>query len=443
MSDNGDNKTPRALPKSGGPKKGGTKDGITKDSGPKTPTSAEKGRKNMTQIELTPIESLLFFNMVRFNGNHDKIDWNLVASHSNLKNAASAKVRFRQILKKHDLMDQAPETPRSQAQKRKAAPKSDGLDDDEDGESSYNPSPVAAKASVRKRSARAGCGRGKRQKLGVKSEDEQDDEEAIADSIVGSPASAPKTDPETEIKDSKTESSEPGSKIMPLPNDDGVAGGIDGTDSASPQEYSRSQAPQGFSAGGAHLGVPGYHQTALPSNMGEAQMMQLQLRQPGMFPNSIDGNRSFAFPQPLNPNQLAALQAPRTPQMQPQQMTAEQRQRHQLMLEAQAQQFNRFEFMQMSPYHMRGIDMPGGNVPFGHMTQMQFSEQYPADIYNGGGTFFDQAHLGHDVDGQDEWDVESAEVKRKVTPEAKEEDEHEEGDEFNHEHEGKLKLEEI
>ncbi|KAI7774693.1 hypothetical protein LA080_008000 [Diaporthe eres] len=96
MSDHGDNKTPRALPKGGGPKNGGTKNGITKDSGPKdsgpkTPTSAEKGKKNMTQIELTPIESLLFFNMVRFNGNHDKIDWNLVASHSNLKNAASAK----------------------------------------------------------------------------------------------------------------------------------------------------------------------------------------------------------------------------------------------------------------------------------------------------------------------------------------------------------------
>lgn len=64
MSDNGDNKTPRALSKGGGPKKGGIKDGITKDSGPKTPPSAEKGKKNMTQIELTPIESLLFFNMV-------------------------------------------------------------------------------------------------------------------------------------------------------------------------------------------------------------------------------------------------------------------------------------------------------------------------------------------------------------------------------------------
>lgn len=89
MSDHGNNTTPRASPKGGGPKKGGTKDGSTKDSGPKTPTSAQNG--NMTQIELTPIESLLFFNMVRF-GSYEKIKWDLVAAHSNLKNAASARV---------------------------------------------------------------------------------------------------------------------------------------------------------------------------------------------------------------------------------------------------------------------------------------------------------------------------------------------------------------
>lgn len=60
--------------------------------GPKTPTRAEKStEEKMTQIELTPIESLLFFNLVRFN-NHENIDWSKVASHSNLKNAASAKV---------------------------------------------------------------------------------------------------------------------------------------------------------------------------------------------------------------------------------------------------------------------------------------------------------------------------------------------------------------
>lgn len=353
-------------------------------------------------------------------------------------------------------MDHAPETPRSQALKRKAAPKSEGLDDDEDGESSYNPSPVAAKASVRKRPSRAGGARAKKQKLGVKSEDEQDDEEAVADSVVVPPASAPQTDPETEIKESKTEP-EPGSGIMPLLNgdgvaggddcvtggDDGVAGGIDGTDSASPPEYSRGQAPHGFSTGVAHLMAPAYRQAALPANMSEVQMMQLQLRHPGMFPNTINGNHSFAFGQQLNADQLAALQAPRTPQLQPQQMTAEQRQRHQLMQEAQAQLFNRFELLQTSPYQMLGMDMPGGSLPLGHMNQMQFNEQFPADVYNGGGTFFDQAHLGHDFDGQNEWDVESAKVKREVTPEAEEEGEREDGDEFNHEHEGKLKLEEV
>lgn len=359
-------------------------------------------------------------------------------------------VRFRQILKKHDLMDQAPETPRSQAQKRKVAPKSEGLDDDEDGESSYNPSPIAAKASVRKRSSRAGGARTKKQKQGIKAEDEQDDEEAAADSVVLPPASAPKTDPETDIKESKT-GSEPGSDIMPQLNDDGfaggdhgVAGGIDGTDSASPQEYSRGQAPHGFgTVGVAHLMAPDYRQAALPANMSEVQMMQLQLPHPGMFANNINGNGSFAFGQQLNADQLAALQAPRTPQPHPHQMTVEQRQRHQLMLEAQAQQFNRFELMQMSPYHTLGMDMPGGNRPLGHMIQMQFNEQLPADVYNGGGPFFDQAHLGHDVDGQNEWGVESAKVKREVTPEAEEEGEREDGDEFNHEHEGKLKLEEV
>lgn len=48
MSDHGGNKTPRAS----------TKDGGTKD--PNTP------EKIITQIELTPIESLLFFNMGQY-----------------------------------------------------------------------------------------------------------------------------------------------------------------------------------------------------------------------------------------------------------------------------------------------------------------------------------------------------------------------------------------
>lgn len=71
MSNHGSNTTPGASPKGGGPK---------------TPT-----KKNTAQIELTPIESLLFFNMIRF-GNLQNINWDQVASHSNLKNAASARV---------------------------------------------------------------------------------------------------------------------------------------------------------------------------------------------------------------------------------------------------------------------------------------------------------------------------------------------------------------
>lgn len=43
-------------------------------------------------IELTPVESLLFFNIVRFNTDHTAVDWDQVALHSNLKNAGSAKV---------------------------------------------------------------------------------------------------------------------------------------------------------------------------------------------------------------------------------------------------------------------------------------------------------------------------------------------------------------
>ncbi|KAF3765960.1 hypothetical protein M406DRAFT_234566, partial [Cryphonectria parasitica EP155] len=51
----------------------------------------------------TPVESLLFFNIVRFNKDPSAVDWNEVAIHSNLKNAGSAKVRYRQIQKKYNL----------------------------------------------------------------------------------------------------------------------------------------------------------------------------------------------------------------------------------------------------------------------------------------------------------------------------------------------------
>lgn len=63
MPDHGGNAAHRATPKDDGSKNSGTK-----DVGPKTPTNAKNGKNNTTQIELTPIESLLFFNMVRFNG---------------------------------------------------------------------------------------------------------------------------------------------------------------------------------------------------------------------------------------------------------------------------------------------------------------------------------------------------------------------------------------
>lgn len=235
---------------------------------------------------------------------------------------------------------------------------------------------------------------------------------------------------------------------------------MDGTNSVSPHELTRDQAPQGFSADGAQLMAPVHRQSALPANTGEAQMVQRQLRHPSMPPHSIGGNDSTAFIQQLNPQQLAALQAPRTPQLQLNQMTAQQRHRHSLMLEAQAQQFDRFQNLQMLPF-MGGMDMPADNFSFGHMAQMQLNEPFPA-LYNGGATFFDQAQqLGHDVaygnaddegfpgrvDGQDEWDIENADIKREAPPgvmeEGDAEGECEDGDESKHGHEDKLKYEEI
>lgn len=87
---------------------------------------------------------------------------------------------------------------------------------------------------------------------------------------------------------------------------------------------------------------------------------------------------------------------------------------------------------------------------------MQLNEQFPAGIYNGGGIFFDQAQLGHDavygnaddydgrhfrglVDGQDEWNADSAYVKKEVTPEAMGEDDAD----GECEDAGELKLEKI
>lgn len=319
----------------------------------------------------------------------------------------------------------APETPRSQAQKRKAAQKpKEMLDDDEDDDSSYNPSTVVEKTSVRKRSSRGGE-RAKRQKVEAKTEDGQDDEEAPANNVVAASAPAPKTEHDTESNMKPN----PEAKIESGP-DDGVAGGIDGTDSASPHDQARAEAPQGFRAGAlGHLMVPGHRQSAPPANAGEPQMMQFQPRHHIMVPNGVDGNDSFPFGQQLDARHLVALQAQRIPQLQPQQMTAE-----------QAQLFNRFEAIQMGPYQMLAGDMGGASLPFGYMNQMQMNDQFPADIYNGGVSFFDQAQLGHDVgygdtDGQDEWDVEN----RGVTPEVKKEGEVE----AENEQEVKLKFEDI
>lgn len=134
----------------------------------------------MTTIELSGVESLLFFNMVRFNPRHDSINWEHVAYHSNLKNAASAKVsithsispcplwlgtdcekvRFRQILKKHGLEHMGPVTPRSQSTKRKAA------DFEEDGDAeAATPTPAPRlPVTLRKNAAGGRAGRGKKPK---------------------------------------------------------------------------------------------------------------------------------------------------------------------------------------------------------------------------------------------------------------------------------------
>lgn len=50
-----------------------------------------KGSKKATGVELTAVEGLLFFNIIRFNKDTSAVDWDQVAIHSNLKNAASAK----------------------------------------------------------------------------------------------------------------------------------------------------------------------------------------------------------------------------------------------------------------------------------------------------------------------------------------------------------------
>ncbi|ROW12981.1 hypothetical protein VPNG_04730 [Cytospora leucostoma] len=131
--------------------------------GPKTPKS---NKDRALSFELNAVESLLFFNVIRFNPCHDKVDWEKVAHASGLKNVNSAKVRFRQVIKKYKLEDVAPATPRQLASKRKAA---DGDDHGGDDGAPYSESNVpgapraAPCAAPRARPSRSG-GRRKRSK---------------------------------------------------------------------------------------------------------------------------------------------------------------------------------------------------------------------------------------------------------------------------------------
>ncbi|POS70607.1 hypothetical protein DHEL01_v211000 [Diaporthe helianthi] len=396
MPNHGGNTTPSPSSKDDGVKKVNAKGGIkdsTKDGSPKTPTNVKNGKKRGTQIELTPIESLLFFNMVRFNG-----------------------VRFRQILKKHGLMDQAPETPRSQAQKRKATMKSEeNVDDDEDVDSCYNPSAGNAKPGARKRSApRTAGSRTKRTKARLTPEQDQDDEDAVAQIVGAAPSPASTLNSKTEIKAEGKPVSEPGSDGgIELLDDDGVAGAIDDTTSASPYEQSHGQAPlpQALGAGAAYLSDLSCHQSGLPAPMDEPHARELLHL--GMVPDSADAYGSFDFGQRPSSGQVVALQARRHAQL-------------------QARHSTRFQAPQMLPYQMTPV-MTGDNLSFGYIGPTQFSQHFPVGAYSRAPSF-DQSQIGHAVgynyladevfrgrlDGQDDWALDDRTVKREATPEVEE-----------------------
>lgn len=304
-------------------------------------------------------------------------------------------------------------TPRSQAQKQKAAMKSEeSVDDDEDVDSSYNPSPGTAKPGARKRSApRAAGSRAKRTKGRLTSEQEQDDEDAVVNSVDAAPSPASKLRSEPEIKSEGKNGSEPGSDSgIALLNGDGMAGAIDGTTSASPFEQSHSQAPspQALGTDAAQLSDLSYHQSGLPAHMRDHQATELL--HPGMVPNAADGNGSFGFGQRLSPGQVAALQARRDSHV-------------------QLRQPARLQASQMLPYQTTSF-MPGDNLPFGYIGPTQFNQHFPVGAYNGV-PFFDQAQLGHSVeydylddetlqgrlDGHDEWTFDDVSVKREESPE--------------------------
>lgn len=183
-----------------------------------------------TGIELTPVESLLFFNIVRFNNDPTAVDWESVATHSNLKNAASAKVnppplspvshpimalethrfdccqvRYRQIQKKYGLDGLTPGG-RAGPLKRKApgdtALAAAGANDHNDAGGQAGETP-AKKAPSRKR---ASTGKSRVKKGGKKGQDQVEDDlmvptdEAQADSFSKQGANV-KLEPDTATND--------------------------------------------------------------------------------------------------------------------------------------------------------------------------------------------------------------------------------------------------
>ncbi|KAK7747966.1 hypothetical protein SLS53_001218 [Cytospora paraplurivora] len=124
--------------------------------GPKTP---KRNKDRSLSFELNAVESLLFFNIIRFNPCHEQVDWEKVAHASGLKNVNTARVRFRQVIKKYKLEDVAPATPRQIALKRKAADGDDHGEGDDGAPFSESKVPGAPRA----RPSRSG-GRRKRNK---------------------------------------------------------------------------------------------------------------------------------------------------------------------------------------------------------------------------------------------------------------------------------------
>ncbi|EPE07458.1 hypothetical protein F503_08109 [Ophiostoma piceae UAMH 11346] len=79
--------------------------------------------------EPSPMEAMLFFNILKNVKNQPDIDWDQVAKDTGLKNEATAKKRFYQVKNKLGLDPRAGSSPRTPRKARTAASQ-DGLDDD-------------------------------------------------------------------------------------------------------------------------------------------------------------------------------------------------------------------------------------------------------------------------------------------------------------------------